>query len=194
MNPSAILFSVVKASQRIWVLRLWPCRFHFLHCRYSSFTQRSSPVWVLWKKVFFKVKLCGENVIEDTFCTEDEKEDDCTGFDVISKQSHQLTPGIPYVLEARISWPSSFYGTLGKEVMLCGKVTFRFIASDKSSDHWMILNGSIVSQGQFAEIFFRYVWVTLNWSWNCGKGTDDTRSFMEIVVTISREQTRHRQR
>lgn len=94
MNPSVILFSVVKDSAEPADLGIAIVTVSIPLPSLSIFQFHSEEFacfGFMEKKYFVKVKLCGENVIEDTFRTEDGKEDDytCTGFDVIFKQSHQ---------------------------------------------------------------------------------------------------------
>ena len=99
------------------------------------------------EKYFVKLIIDGKTVVEDQFQTENREEDGYYGFDVIFQHCVQLHPNKLYVLKALIHGPKSFYGVSGKEQVVCGKVTFQFTGDT-------LLNGSSVSQGQFAEVLF----------------------------------------
>ena len=101
------------------------------------------------EKYYVKLTMNGEIVSEDRFLTEETESDGYNGFDIVFKQCYQLTPNTPYVLEALIKGPKSFYGMKGKEEVVCQNVTFRFIGKGDITP-----NCSTVSQGQFAEILF----------------------------------------
>ena len=100
-------------------------------------------------KYFVSLKICGKQVAEGDFQTELREGIGYCGYDIILSKFFYLAPGVQCILEALIQGPKSIFGKEGKEKMACKNVTFRFTTQNETE-----LNGTSVSQGQFAEILF----------------------------------------
>ena len=91
------------------------------------------------------VELCS---VDSFFMTDNEERNGYYGFDVVFDHLIPLHKDVRYEIFAKISGPSSWYGSSGLGMVDCNGIHFRFINQTSP-------NGTNESEGQFAEILFQ---------------------------------------
>ncbi|XP_015776236.1 PREDICTED: BTB/POZ domain-containing protein 6-B-like [Acropora digitifera] len=102
--------------------------------------------------VFLELRSLGEYVqlcsVDSSFMTDNEERNGYYGFDVVFDHPIPLHKNVRYEICAKISGPSSWYGSSGLGMVDCNGIHFKF--SRRTSP-----NGTNESEGQFAEILFQ---------------------------------------